>query len=76
MLDESCGTCRFFDEQTTNETEVEGIGICRRYPPLAVQRSQKRAQENQLQNGWPTVVKHDWCGEYRAIPGASGIHVA
>jgi hypothetical protein len=60
-----CETCRFFwKEACVDEAGVQGDGLCRRYPPVAVAQDEHYYQREIL----PRVYGSDWCGEWKALP--------
>ena len=67
-MTESCGTCRFWQDQEKPKLP-EPVGWCRRFPP-------SRTDEHGVM--FPDMWASEWCGEYQrgeAKPnkqGASG----
>lgn len=60
---QSCGSCRFVEEQ-------EDVGpmvtrrTCRRYPPQCMPHYFGRGMVLGGGATWPPVSNSDWCGEY------------
>lgn len=76
---EQCGTCYFFEQSESlakkafeeNVThEGEAVGFCRRYPPVLA----RDMELTFLDDKWlqPCLFGDNWCGEWRAKPGAKG----
>ena len=52
----TCWRCRWFDR---DETDADGEGYCRRFPPSVVP-----VDEDSIAQLFPSVEFLDWCGEY------------
>lgn len=59
MIKEECGSCAYFAHEQER---------CRRYPPTTHIESTEPISP--VRTLWPTVVKEDWCGEYKQGPWA------
>jgi hypothetical protein len=57
---ETCRTCRFFKDKSeiSNEVNKNGIGVCRRYPRLALQQGSGKCYYADV------MREDDWCGEW------------
>lgn len=58
-----CGKCVFFVE-ITNNTMVNRIGQCRRFPPVVVMDEEETPK---LSYEFPLTTDTSWCGEYFAL---------
>ena len=52
----TCWRCKWFDR---DESDIEGEGYCRRYPPRVA-----GAEGDMVVEVWPSVEYLDWCGEF------------
>ena len=59
IIPDDCGRCEFFRAE---HALGDGAGVCRRWPPTLVPRSNELAS---VISAFPSVEFDDWCGEYK-----------
>lgn len=66
-MTETCGNCkfwRFLDNQPNTIHELEGFGICRRYPPSILDEFHGES-DNLNCREQPWTAEDIWCGEWK-----------